>query len=622
MHKAAWLAPLLLVIALASCIPNPTLDSQNPAPISTPSSNRPQPSTQSRQPQPPSPSVSKPAGDQSSSPAADQAPGHSAQAPEAPAASASNTPTGQRQGSNDSTVQAPAAQNPVNPAQQAPAIQESAAPAQDVPADDGHVNGNRAPAPQAPSDDPQPPGGQTPAPQAPSDDPQPPGGQTPAPQASSDSPQPPGGQTFAPAAPLTKSCLASQPAGFSVQVKDADFGAVGDGQTDDTQAIQRAIDKVAGSGGGTVYIPSGTYLINPIAHRTVQGLVMKNNVTLRLADDAVLKAIPTWATHYSLISFIDVQNANLIGGTLIGERNEHTGRGGEWGHGVNIQSGHDVVIENVVSRDFWGDGFYIGQSWENRDTHSIRVWLCNVTADNNRRQGLSIVDGQNIHVLNSTFTNTNGISPQAGVDIEPEAGNLVDDVEIRDSKIAGNSGDGIVLTTGQGKDKISHVRIENNQVLNNRNGIMVHRAVNCQVRNNTIRNAGNNTNMAYPMTLHLFAETSGIKVEGNTHIGGKTVNAGQDNEFSDARTSAGAYIRGTLAVGQTLYAELLDTDGVPSDVSYQWYANGVAIAGATSASYQLTDADAGKEITVTAVFADRAGNGEEATSASSARVVR
>lgn len=48
-----------------------------------------------------------------------------------------------------------------------------------------------------------------------------------------------------------------------------DFGAVGDGVADDTQAIQDAIDSLP-TGGGTVFIPGGLYLIDPAVSLIVQ----------------------------------------------------------------------------------------------------------------------------------------------------------------------------------------------------------------------------------------------------------------------------------------------------------------------------------------------------------------
>lgn len=44
-------------------------------------------------------------------------------------------------------------------------------------------------------------------------------------------------------------------------VKDSQFGAMGDGETDDTVAIQSAIDYVYANGGGTIYFPNGIYNI-------------------------------------------------------------------------------------------------------------------------------------------------------------------------------------------------------------------------------------------------------------------------------------------------------------------------------------------------------------------------
>ena len=58
------------------------------------------------------------------------------------------------------------------------------------------------------------------------------------------------------------------------------FGAKGDGKTDDTAAIQQAIDACASGGGGTVTLPAGTYLCRPI--------FLKSNITLHLDPGSVV----------------------------------------------------------------------------------------------------------------------------------------------------------------------------------------------------------------------------------------------------------------------------------------------------------------------------------------------
>src|SRR5690606_1864170 len=50
------------------------------------------------------------------------------------------------------------------------------------------------------------------------------------------------------------------------------FGAVGDGVTDDTQALQDALSSL-GDSGGIVFVPAGTYLFN-------ETLVIRNGQTV------------------------------------------------------------------------------------------------------------------------------------------------------------------------------------------------------------------------------------------------------------------------------------------------------------------------------------------------------
>ena len=83
-------------------------------------------------------------------------------------------------------------------------------------------------------------------------------------------------------------------------------------------------------------------------------------------------------------------------------------------------------------------------------------------------------------------------------------------------------------------------------------------------------------------------------------------------------------IRGTAQVGGTLTATtsgISDADGLANATFiYQWLADDADINGATTSSYTVVSADAGKAIKVTVSFTDDAGNEESVTSAATAAV--
>jgi polygalacturonase len=89
--------------------------------------------------------------------------------------------------------------------------------------------------------------------------------------------------------PLRLSVLAVVAAGLALSAGQPppaydvrDFGAKGDGRTIDTAAINAAIDAAAAAGGGTVYLPAGTYPSYSIR--------LKSRVTFQLGAGATLLA--------------------------------------------------------------------------------------------------------------------------------------------------------------------------------------------------------------------------------------------------------------------------------------------------------------------------------------------
>jgi polygalacturonase len=74
------------------------------------------------------------------------------------------------------------------------------------------------------------------------------------------------------------------------------YGAVGDGKTDNTTAIQAALTAAGAAGGGTVTVPSGTFVSGPI--------VISSGTRLELSSGAVLQMLPMASYPSATTAFI------------------------------------------------------------------------------------------------------------------------------------------------------------------------------------------------------------------------------------------------------------------------------------------------------------------------------
>ncbi|MBO4573599.1 MAG: hypothetical protein J5762_07560 [Clostridia bacterium] len=126
---------------------------------------------------------------------------------------------------------------------------------------------------------------------------------------------------------------------LTVRITDAPFNAVGDSFTDDTDAIQAAIDHVSSMGGGTVIVPGDTAIEGGRRYMLTH-IKIKDNVELRIEKGAVLWQSPRYEDYkydvlfghdyisdsmwphacnvnYPLILMKDATNVRLTGGGVI-----------------------------------------------------------------------------------------------------------------------------------------------------------------------------------------------------------------------------------------------------------------------------------------------------------------
>jgi len=242
-------------------------------------------------------------------------------------------------------------------------------------------------------------------------------------------------------------------------INAAVFGVLGDGETDDAPALQKAADAAA-SIGATLHLP-----VNSTIKLASAGLFAADGLRIDGAGSTIVNALPGASDRIiSVIGQTDVVIENIV---LDGDKASFAGVT-QQRHGVFISNSTRVTLRSVNSSNNKGDGVYIGDSNNGRSNDIV---LDRVTCDSNHRQGLSVIAVSGLVVIASTFTNSAGTHPQSGVDLEPNIDtDVLEKVAFFGCEFNGNAGSGVIATfrhapTGRQAD----IRFFGCKALNNTN---------------------------------------------------------------------------------------------------------------------------------------------------------
>lgn len=217
-----------------------------------------------------------------------------------------------------------------------------------------------------------------------------------------------------------------------VSVKD--FGAVGDGVTDDTVAIQAALTYAASQSSGgfagrtvTIFFPAGQYLTGSLTVSTkasLQGSGIESTfVSLKPSVTTPLITIP--AVDVAGTSVDDTNHTVIRDMTLLGNRVDSVTTSGadaincpDAPFAIGTQYGSSVILENLEIANFAGNGITIGV---NRNWALLR----NLLVRYNNKSGLELagfdhrVDSCDfgVNAQHGVFTKTGGANSFTGCNL-------------------------------------------------------------------------------------------------------------------------------------------------------------------------------------------------------------
>ena len=286
--------------------------------------------------------------------------------------------------------------------------------------------------------------------------------------------------------------------GSSLYVSVKDYGARGDGTTNDATAIQSAIDSVKTTG-GTIYFPTGTYVVNSIIRfYSNQHLLFDMKAVLKAGSSSINGLLVGYVAS-TIGNYNGLQNVIIEGGTF--ER----GSAASSTTLIGFSHAKNVIVRNAT---------LIGApAWHDLEFNSTQFGI----VENCVFNGVNKTNSNGCQIQVDSYSTTNFPWANTGAD----DGTACDGIEIRSCFFENNT---VSPYIGSHSNSGKNVRIYDctfNGNTSTRGAIQFDTCLNLDVFNNTFTGC-----------------TTGISFSGT----GATSCSVHDNRFTDATTAISSAI--------------------------------------------------------------------------------